>query len=293
MRIYNLGSLNVDYVYRVEHFLQPGETLSAIDRTIYPGGKGLNQSVAAARAGAAVIHGAIVGNEGRFLVDVLKDSGVDTGLLEYASNPAGHTVIQVDKTGQNCILLFPGTNHCLTKAYITRFLADAQPDDILLLQNEMNCLREAMEIGAEKKMAIALNPSPIGENLKDLPLQSVKWWFCNEIEAQALFGSAEPEKFAKNFLQQYPHSNLILTLGRQGSLFVNEREQYSQPIYKVKAVDTTAAGDTYTGYFLSAVAEDKTIPEAMRLAAKASAIAVSRPGAAVSIPYAKEVITIL
>lgn len=292
MKIYNLGSLNVDYVYRVEHFLQPGETLSAIERAVYPGGKGLNQSVAAAKAGATVIHGAVVSNESGFLVDVLDEAGVDTRLIEYLNQPAGHTVIQVDKTGQNCILLFPGTNHCLTREYIVRFLSDAQPGDFLLLQNEMNCLQEAIEIAVEKEMIIAFNPSPIGENLRKLPLQHIKWWFCNEIEAQELFGSADPEQICKSFLLQYPNSNLILTLGEQGSIYVSKRERYSQPIFKVKAVDTTAAGDTYTGYFLSAIALNKSITDAMQYAAKASAIAVSRSGAASSIPYAKELITV-
>ena len=135
MKIYNLGSLNIDYVYRVDHFLQPGETYSAIDRNVFPGGKGLNQSVAAARAGAQVIHGAVVSSEGEFLVKVLSESGVDVSRLQRVDQPAGHTVIQVDRTGQNCILLFSGTNHCLNRQYIEGFLADAQEGDILLLQN--------------------------------------------------------------------------------------------------------------------------------------------------------------
>lgn len=288
MKIYNLGSLNIDYVYRVEHFLQPGETCSAIDRNIFPGGKGLNQSVAAARAGAEVIHGAVVSREGDFLIQVLSESGVDVRRMQMVDQPAGHAIIQVDQTGQNCILLFPGTNHCLSRVYVEEFLSDADAGDILLLQNEVNCLDVAFEIAGQKGMQIALNPSPIGENLQKLPLKEVKWWFCNEIEAQELFGSGNPAEIKNVFLSQHPNANLILTLGEQGSMFISRDGVCQQPIYQVRAVDTTAAGDTYTGYFLSAVVAGKSIPEALQIAAKASAVAVSRPGAAVSIPYAAE-----
>lgn len=288
MKIYNLGSLNIDYVYRVDHFLQPGETYSAIDRNVFPGGKGLNQSVAAARAGAQVIHGAVVSSEGEFLVKVLSESGVDVSRLQRVDQPAGHTVIQVDRTGQNCILLFSGTNHCLNRQYIEGFLAYAQEGDILLLQNEINCLDVAFEIAKDRHMQIAFNPSPIHESIRKLPLEAVTWWFCNEIEAQALFGSDDLKKIAQVFRSQYPDAKLILTLGEHGSMFISREGIYQQPIYKVNAVDTTAAGDTYTGYFLSAVVAGNTIAEALQIAAKASAVAVSRPGAAVSIPYAAE-----
>lgn len=287
-KLYNLGSLNIDYVYQVPHFLQPGETLSAKERNIFPGGKGLNQSVAAARAGAAVVHGAMASYEARFLLDLLSDSGVDTKKIRLIDQPAGHTIIQVNPSGQNCILLFAGTNHSLTKEYVEEFLSDANPGDILLLQNETNCLKEALQLAAIKKMEVALNPSPFDASLSDLPLSMVKWWFCNEIEAKALFGSDDPSTIAQTFCSTYPDSCLILTLGEQGSMYINCDETITQPIFKVKTVDTTAAGDTFTGYFLSSIIAGYTCKEAMCRAAKASAIAVSREGAAVSVPYEKE-----
>lgn len=287
-KLYNLGSLNIDYVYHVPHFLQPGETLLAQERSIFPGGKGLNQSVAAARAGAKVVHGAVASCEARFLLELLSDSGVDTKRIRLVDQPAGHTVIQVDTSGQNCILLFAGTNHCLTKEYVEEYLFDAKPGDVLLLQNETNCLSEALELAVEKKMEVALNPSPFDATLLDLPLSKIKWWFCNEIEAKALFGSDNPEMIARTFRTKYPDSCLILTLGEQGSVYISNKETVTQPIFKVKTVDTTAAGDTFTGYFLSAVMAGQSYTEAMRRAARAAAIAVSREGAAVSIPYVHE-----
>lgn len=289
-RLYNFGSLNVDYVYRVPHFLQPGETLSSESRTVFPGGKGLNQSVAAAKAGAQVVHGGAVGQGAEFLLEILEEAGVQTDRILRRDEPNGHTFIQVDPSGQNCILLFPGTNHSFDRSYLEEYLSDAAPDDILLLQNETNCLQEALELAEEKHMAVAFNPSPFAEELKALPLSVVKWWFCNEIEAEAFFGTSDPTLVRERFLAQYPHSTLVLTLGEQGSVLISETEQLTQPIFHVKAVDTTAAGDTFTGYFLSAVMAGKSSADALRLASKAAAIAVSRPGAAVSIPSLDEVV---
>ena len=120
MKIYNLGSLNIDYDYDVEHFDAGGETLASKGMSIFPGGKGLNQSVALARAGARVIHGAVIGNGGDFLIDVLSNSGADVNRIKKTDASCGHAIIQVDKNGQNCILLFAGTNHCIDEEYVER-----------------------------------------------------------------------------------------------------------------------------------------------------------------------------
>lgn len=291
MKIYNLGSLNVDYVYAVEHFVTAGETLSSDKMTVFPGGKGLNQSVALSRAGAKVIHGAIIGDGGELLMAALTHAGVDTGRIEKKSGSCGHTIIQVDRSGQNCILLFPGTNHCVDKAYIERFLFDAEKDDIILLQNEISCLDAAFEIAHQKQMQIVFNLSPFRVDIKSLPLSYVKWWFCNEIEGAALFGSDDPKRIAEAFIKQFPNSNLILTLGKDGSVFISADAYVEQPIYKVHAVDTTAAGDTFTGYFLAAVTKGEKVGSALEIASKAASIAVSRHGASSSIPMYDEVYT--
>lgn len=289
MKIYSLGSLNIDYVYSVDHFVSAGETLASDQMNIFPGGKGLNQSIALARAGAKVIHGAILGDNGDFLIDTLSGSGVDTERIVKTAGSCGHAIIQVDKNGQNCILLFPGTNHCLDAAYVEHFLSDAEPDDILILQNETNALDVIFEIAHTKKMQIVFNPSPFHSNILKLPLSYVKWWFCNEIEGEALFGNNDPMEIASNFSAQYPDSNLILTLGSEGSLFKNADTLLTQPIYPTKAVDTTAAGDTFTGYFIAAITKGKSVAEALNIASKASSITVSRMGASESIPYIDEV----
>lgn len=290
MKIYNIGSLNVDYVYQVDHFVKPGETLASNNLQIFPGGKGLNQSIALACAGVRPIHCALSGTSGAFLLEKMNGSGVDIDRIKSVDYPSGHAIIQVDRTGQNSILLYGGTNVMLDVEYVASVLADAEPDDILVLQNEINCLKEIIELAAEKKMRIAFNPSPYAPDILELPLDNITWWFCNEIEGEALFGG-EKEEIISNFLKKYPQSNLILTLGEAGSVFVNANQKVEQGIYKVNVVDTTAAGDTFTGFFIAGVAAGASVEKSMEMAAKAAALTVSRPGASESIPKYEEVIS--
>ena len=290
MKIYSLGSLNLDFVYKVEHFVQPGETLASQDRQVFPGGKGLNQSVALARAGAQVIHGAVLGADGGFLRQVMEDAGVDVSRLSQGTGPSGHAIIQVDKNGQNCILLFAGSNHQLTESYLREFLADGQPGDLLLMQNETNCIAQAFRMAKEKGLRIAFNPSPFTEQILTLPLELVDIWFCNEIEGAALCGAEDPEEIGERFRKRFPEAALVLTLGSEGSLYRDGQGSFRQARFAVEAVDTTAAGDTFTGFFLAAVAQGMTVETALRRASYAAALAVSRPGASVSIPTKEEII---
>ena len=289
MKIYDIGSANIDYVYNVSHITKPGETLSSSDMQIFPGGKGLNQAVALSKAGADVIFGAILGSGGKFLFDLLKESGVDVGKIKLTEKSDGHAIIQVDENGENSILLFAGTNASFTEEYIDEILLDAKKGDILLLQNEINCLDYLFKVAKEKNMLIAFNPSPFSESIYSLPLCDVDYFFCNEIEGEALFESSVPEGICDNFIEKYPNSNLILTLGEDGSIFKNKDEYIVQPIFETKVVDTTAAGDTFTGYFLSEIAKGGSFETALKRASKASSIAVSRNGAAASVPHYSEV----
>lgn len=288
MKIYNIGSLNIDYVYRMDHFVQPGETLVPEELNIFPGGKGLNQSVALARAGARVIHGGAIGSDGGFLKEILTASGVDASGIRSGSVPTGHAIIQVDKSGQNSILLFAGANHTLTREHVETVLADAEPGDLLLLQNETNLLEEIFEIAREKQLQIVFNPSPFSEKLLALPLEQVRWWFCNEIEGAALSGKENPAEIADALLEKYPDSNIILTLGGDGCIFKSAEQTLRQGIFKVEPADTTAAGDTFTGYFLARIGAGETVAQALKLASAASAIVVSRVGASSSIPTLEE-----
>lgn len=290
MKIYNLGSLNIDYVYSVEDFVRPGETIASAELCINAGGKGLNQSVALARAGAKVIHGGAIGTDGEFLKELLKDSGADTAKIKTTSGKTGHAIIQVNKNGQNCIILYKGANQTITPEYIEDFLSDAQSGDILLLQNETNCIKEAMLTAHNKGMQIAFNPSPFEKSILDLPIELVDWWFLNEIEGEEISDKKEPYEIAEELLNRYPDSNIILTLGKNGCIFKNKDITFHQPIIESCVADTTAAGDTFTGYFLAHTANGKDAKESIFIATKASSIAVSRKGAAPSIPTIDEVI---
>lgn len=289
MKIYNLGSLNIDYVYYVPYFVRPGETLYSENRQTFPGGKGLNQSIALARAGAKTVHCGRIGEDGEFLKNILENAGVDTTYVETLPGATGHAIIQVDADGQNCILLFGGTNHSFTKDFIHRALDDAQAGDMLLLQNEINNLDLIFAVAEEKKLQIAFNPSPFDCKLLDLPLSQVKWWICNEIEGAELTGKQDPEEIIAEMSHLFPNSNIVLTLGKDGCIYRNGKSMIHQPIFEIEAVDTTAAGDTFTGFFLASVAAGKSDAEALLIASKASAIAVSRKGASVSIPTLDEV----
>lgn len=291
-RILNFGSLNVDHVYTVEHFVRPGETIDSLEMEVFPGGKGLNQSVALARAGAEVYHAGKIGKDGSFLTQLLQSAGVDVSFVETINGYTGKAIIQVEEnTGQNSIILYGGANRQMTELYIDQVLGAFSGNEILVLQNEINLVEYILRKASKKGMLVALNPSPIGEELKHWDLHGVTWLLLNEIEGEALTGEKEPERITDVFLKQYPQMKIVLTLGKDGALYRDKDKNFRQAIYSTQAVDTTAAGDTFTGYFLAASARGASPEEAMEEAAKASAITVSRPGAAVSIPTRQEVLS--
>lgn len=289
MKILNFGSLNLDYVYQVEHILIPGETLSSSDRTIFCGGKGLNQSIALAKAGIAVYHAGMVGEGGEILLETCRENCVDTRFVRKIDGPCGHTVIQVDKDAQNCILLFGGANRSITREFVDEVLAFFEKGDVILLQNEINELGYIIDKASEKGMMIILNPSPYDNALDRCNLSKVSLFLVNEIEGYQITGEKEPEAILAKVRSIYPKAKIVLTLGSEGSVYQDENQIYRQGIYKVKAIDTTAAGDTFTGYFIASILENMSVEEGLKLAAKASAIAVSRPGATASIPLREEV----
>lgn len=291
MHILSFGSLNLDKVYSVEHFVRPGETISGLSMEEYCGGKGLNQSVAMARAGGAVRHAGCVGqSDGAPLLKMLADSGVDISLVRQLEGPTGHAVIQVDQTGQNCILLYGGANQQITTEQIDQTLEQFQPGDLLVLQNEISGLAYLMESAGRMGMTIAFNPSPMNAAILTLPLQYVSYFLLNEVEARELCGCEQAEdRYPQLLLERFPDSRIVLTLGARGCIYQDARQRIAQPAFQVKTVDTTAAGDTFTGYFLAAVSQDIPVEEALETAAKAAAISVSRPGASASIPTAAEV----
>lgn len=286
----NFGSLNLDYVYQVESILIPGETQAAKNRNTFCGGKGLNQSIALAKAGIPVFHAGMIGDEGDVLLETCRENGVNTKYIRRIPGPGGHTVIQVDKNGQNSILLFGGSNRSITREFVDSVLADFEKGDILLLQNEINELDYIIDTAYEKGMMIILNPSPYDSGLDSCDLSKVSLFLVNEIEGGQITGEKEPERILAKIREMYPRARVVLTLGGDGSVYQDETGIYRQGIFKVKAVDTTAAGDTFTGYFISSIIDGMPVQEGLELAAKASAIAVSRPGATASVPLREEVL---
>lgn len=293
MRILNIGSLNLDYVYQVDHIILPGETEATCARNVFLGGKGINQSIALAKAGATVFHGGLIGFEGQPFLDACARYGVDARHIRQLEAPDGHTVIQVDKNGQNSILLFGGTNQMLTETFVDEILADFGPEDMLLLQNEVNLLPYIVDRAYEKGMTVVLNPSPFHEKLQAADLKKVSLFLLNEVEGRQLTGYSQPERILDRMRQLYPDAQIVLTLGKDGAIYADRKQRIYQPIFPVKAVDTTAAGDTFTGYFLAGLTEGLPIPEVLRMSAKASSIAVTRPGAVASIPVRSEVMAAL
>ena len=231
MNIFTIGSLNLDYVYTVDHFVRPGETLSALKREIFPGGKGLNQSIALARAGVPVYHGGCIGHDGGLLLQTLKEAGADISLVEIVEEPTGHTVIQVDTSGENCILLYGGANHSLTPDLLERIFACCKKGDILLLQNEVNALPEILRLAGKKGIFTALNPSPWEDSLRELPLESVRWFLLNRLEGEGFTGEKEPEHIAAALRNRYPQAAVVLTLGAKGALYSGEEGDFFVPGY--------------------------------------------------------------
>ena len=217
MKVLNFGSLNLDYVYRVEHFVQPGETLSAVSQSVNPGGKVLNQSIALARAGAEVCHAGCLGMGGERLGKLLRENGVDTSWLFPTDVLQGNAVIQVDPSGQNCILLFGGSNRCITDRQVDKTLAAFSEGDYLILQNEVNDLPMIVEKAYERGMKIVLNPSPCSEALSAVDFGKLSWLLVNEVEAAQISGSGDPEEAWRVLHEAWPKLSVLITLGSAGS----------------------------------------------------------------------------
>lgn len=291
MKVLSLGSLNLDHVYAVDHFVRGGETIASRGMNEFCGGKGLNQSVALAKAGAEVYHAGKIGPDGEVLRRRLEESGVDTACTRTeAGVPTGHAIIQVDPKGQNCIIIHGGANQEITPDFIDEVLEKFEPGDLALFQNEISSLDYALEACAKKGLKVALNPSPMDDRLKSSPaLQYVTWFILNEIEGFEITGEKEPDAICDTLTSRYPGCVVVLTLGKQGVVYWDGKTRASHGIYNVPVVDTTAAGDTFAGYFLASTARGCDAKTALVLASKASSIAVSRPGASDSIPTLAEV----
>lgn len=290
MKILNFGSLNYDYVYQVDHFVVGGETETSGSMETHLGGKGFNQSVALAKAGLSVYHGGSLGEEGQDFLDACKRYGVHTDYTRMIEGRSGHTVIQVNPDAQNGILLFGGANRKQDKAFIDEVLSHFEKGDMIVLQNEVNLIGYLVDRAYERGLTVVLNPSPYDDYLKEADFNKVSIFLMNEIEGEMMTGEKDPEKILTIVHEKYQNAGTVLTLGTAGAYYEDrDGNRTFQEAFPVAAVDTTAAGDTFTGFFIAGLAEHLPMEETLRRAAKASSLAVGKAGAAESIPTKAEV----
>ena len=288
MKILNFGSLNIDHVYHIDHFVQPGETIACSSYTRFSGGKGLNQSIALARAGADVYHGGKIGADGLFLKEQLEKSGVDTRFVHQGNTPTGHAVIQVSNEGENSIIIAGGANRCITTDEIADTVCTFAKGDYLLVQNEISGVDHIISKSSEMGLKIVFNPAPFAPAISNYPLELVDIFILNETEAAAITGLTHQQDIIEQMRKQFPNAEVIFTMGAKGALFVKGDIEHIVAAKQVTAVDTTGAGDTFIGFFLASHMRSGDIPEALAIATAAAAMSVTRHGAADSIPTLDE-----
>ncbi len=300
--IHNAGSLNIDDVFRTTHIVRPGETIPSRTLDRYPGGKGLNQSTALARAGAPTRHIGRIGEDGVFLKDGLAADGADTSGIAIGEVPTGHAIIQVADDGENAIVLFGGANQAWDTADIDRVIRGSAAGDVLLLQNEINGMSELMEKAAVAGMRLAMNPAPMGPEVQNYPLEKLSWLVVNEIEGRELSGidlennggDNADEAVVNELRRRYPGAVVVMTLGKKGAIRADEGGLIRSHFPDVgPIVDTTGAGDTFMGYWLAGEVAGMGAEAGLRRACAAGALAVTRPGATTGIPMRSEVEALL
>lgn len=286
-----LGSLNIDRTYRVTNLVRPMETIAATKYESYCGGKGFNQAVALARAGSEVFFAGVIGYDGKDLLDALHADTIRTDYVRESDSPNGHAVIQVDQKGQNCIIVVSGSNAKVTEAYIDEVLAQFSAGDLIVLQNEVSNVGYAINEASRKGLKIAFNPSPLNETIQTYDLKKVDILLVNEVESAALFGSDNEEDIIRILKSKYPNTSVVLTKGAKGACFIDAKgKRYYSDAIECDVVDTTAAGDTFTGYFLHELYINSDPEKALRIASVASGISVTQKGASPSIPSSQEVL---
>lgn len=289
MKILNFGSLNIDHVYEVEKIVETGMTIQASRCSSNCGGKGLNQSVAMARGGATVSHAGVVGRDGTMLLQFLEACGVDTQKIVVTDGTTGHAIIQVDRLGNNGIIVLGGTNQQISKEMIDEILREYSAGDFIVLQNEISNVPYIIGQAHSKGMIVCFNPSPITDSTEKISFDQVDYLFVNEMEGAILSGRQDRNQIIDILTRHYPRCSVVLTLGNDGAIYAGPDGIYTQGIFETTVVDTTGAGDTFCGFFIAAVSQGRKIPEALELASKASSICVSRQGTAQSIPSIDEV----
>jgi ribokinase len=292
MKYLVFGSLNIDLIFSVDHIAAPGETINsrALERSA--GGKGANQAAALAKAGMEVYMAGKIGGDGDFLLELLGSYGVRTGHVLRWGGSTGQAIIQVDRSGQNAIVLYGGGNAALREEEIGQILKDFDRGDMVLLQNEIPLTAALMRAASGRGMRVCLNPSPFDGRIAGLPLELADLLIVNEIEAAGLAGravSGDPAPVLEELALRFPRAEIILTAGREGAYYACGSLRARGEVVDLPVADTTGAGDTFTGFFLAARQRGCGVAESLGLACKAASIAVSRKGAMASMPFAGEV----
>lgn len=288
MTIINFGSINIDHVYQVSHFVQPGETIASTDYQMLLGGKGANQSIALAKAGSDVYHvGKIHQTDAVFKQTMIKH-GINCKFVSCGDTPTGHAIIQVTPAGENAIVLFGGANLELDSSDILHALDNANEGDWVLTQNETSAIEQVLTQAKQQGLKVAFNPAPMNDSVKSLPYECIDLLIVNEVEAAELASTDNIEQMESYFRQEWSHAEVIITLGKAGVRMLCKDETIDVPAFIVDAVDTTAAGDTFIGFFLSSYTKHTQAAAALKRACAASALAVTKEGAAQSIPSLEE-----
>lgn len=289
MKALVFGSMNIDKVYSLKKLPKKGETLTCEKYELHVGGKGLNQAISLARSGAEAYMAGYIGTDGKFLKDYLESAGVNTEMIRITDGFTGHAVIEVDPEGQNQMILFQGANAEITEEYCDKVLEGFSAGDIVLMQYETSQVEYMMRKAREKGLKTALNPSPFCEKLKDLPYELIDFLILNEFEGKSISGENDTDKAVEKLKEMTGSGTVILTLGGDGAICSDAVSTVRVPAFAVNAVDTTGAGDTFTGYILNKLCAGADKAEALTFASAASAIAVTKSGAAETIPTAGEV----
>ena len=289
VKIINFGSLNVDHVYQVNHLVSPGETEASLHYSRYAGGKGCNQSIAISRAGVRVTHAGMVGRDGVWLRDLLKTNMVDTHLIDVIDEPSGHAIVQVDAQGDNSIILYQGANAKIDSNLINSVIQLLNADDILVLQNEINDISSIIKKASSKRVRIFFNPAPMTSEVAAYPLAHVNHIFLNKIEGQQLTGESDEAVILNKMANWFPAATIVLTLGDKGVAARCQDEYAFQAAYNVNCIDSTAAGDTFIGYYTAEYARGSNLATRLKIATVAASICVSTQGSADSIPVYQDV----
>ncbi len=288
-KLVNLGSLCIDHGSQVPNVAGVGETVASFRNAVFPGGKGLNQSLAAAHAQAAVHHVGCIGDDGAMLIEVLEAANVNVTDVVRRGADSGHAVIQVNSAGENAIVIAGGANRRIEDADVERAFVVLGAGDWLLIQNEINDVERVLSRAATEGIALAFNVAPVDGRESGYELAGVRLLLVNEIEAASLAGVEDPEQALDRLALRLPETDIVLTLGSAGLLYKSPAGKGKLGAYSVGVLDETAAGDAFIGYLMAELLAGQTLESGLDSASAAGALAVTAPGAANSIPKRRAV----